>query len=141
MRAVIDTNVVVSAFLSPRGAPAHVFRHYHQDAFDLLVSQAILAEYQRALCYPKVQAHHHMDNQEIAAIVDDFKRAAVLVDPHVRAEPPLKDEDDTIFFSCALAGRAGYIVSGDRLVQDVGEYKGIQVVSPSLFLNVLTHSL
>ncbi len=94
-------------------------------------------EYQEALGYPKVQVHHRMNEAEIAAVIADVRRAAILIPPQLRVQPPLPDQDDTMFFACAVAGEARYIVSGDRQMQEVGEYKGIQVVSPSLFLRVL----
>lgn len=141
MRIVIDTNVLISAFLSPRGAPAHVFRQYEQGSFDLLVSEPILTEYQQALKYPKVQAHHQMSDAEVASVIENFRRAAIIVSPQVPVQPDLADKDDIKLFACAVAGEGEYIVSGDRLVQDVGAYKGIQVLSPSLFLTVLEKAL
>ena len=133
MRIVIDTNVLVSAFLSPHDAPAQVFRQYELDAFDLLVSEPILTEYQQALNYPKVQAYHQLSHTEVATAIEEFGRAAIVVTPQVSVHPKLADKDDIKFFDCAVAGEAEYIVSGDRLVQGVGAYKGIQVLSPSLF--------
>lgn len=52
MRVVLDSNVVVSAFLSSQGAPAQELQQYQQDVFDMLVSEPILAEYEKALNYP-----------------------------------------------------------------------------------------
>lgn len=141
MRIVIDTNVLVSAFLSSHGSPAEVFREYERGSFDLLVTEPILTEYQQALKYPKVQAHHQMSHAEVASVIETFRRAAIVVMPQVPVQPNLADKDDIKFFACAVAGEGEYIVSGDRLVQDVGAYRGIQVLSPSLFLTVLKESL
>ena len=141
MRVVLDTNVIVSAFLSPHGAPARLFQQYQRDVFALVVSEPILTEYQQALNYPKVQRHHQMDKEEVASVIEELRRAAVFVTPHNPVNPALADRDDVKFFACAVAGDAEYIVSGDRLVQDVGTYQGIQVLSPSLFLTVLEEGI
>lgn len=141
MRIVIDTNVLVSAFLSPHGAPAHVFQEYEHGSFDLLVSEPILTEYQQALTYPKVQAHHQMSETEVARTIEEMKRGAIVVTPKSTVALDISDKDDIKFFACAVAGAGEYIVSGDRLVQEVGAYRGVQVLSPSLFLTVLKESL
>ncbi len=54
MRAVLDTNVLISAFLSPRGTPAQLVRVWRDGAFELVVSLALLAEIDRVLGYPKI---------------------------------------------------------------------------------------
>lgn len=141
MKVVLDTNVVVSAFLSSQGTPARLFRQYQQDVFDILVSEPILIEYQKALNYPKVQTYHQMNQAQVATVIEDLRRAAILVTPQIRVNPAVADKDDVKFFACAVAGEATYIVSGDRLVQEVGTYQGIQVLSPSLFLTVLERGL
>ncbi len=53
MRAILDTNVIISALLSREGTPAAVLREWLQGAFDLIVSPTLLSELDRALSYPK----------------------------------------------------------------------------------------
>jgi len=137
MRVVIDTNVIVSSFLSPTGVPAQLLAHLEQEAFVLLVSEPILAEYQRALNYAKLRALHGMSSEAIAEVMDDLRVTAVLVEPSERLDVVEQDRDDNKFFECAVAGGATYIVSGDAKVQAVGAFRGIGVVSPALFLEIL----
>ena len=141
MRVVIDTNVIVSAFLSPTGAPAQLLTHLEQEAFVLLVSEPILEEYQRALNYAKVRALHGMSRAAIGDVMDDMRATAVLVEPIERLDVVPQDRDDNKFFECAAAGDATYIVSGDAKVQAVGVFRGIVVVSPGLFLEILKQDL
>lgn len=141
MRIVIDTNVVVSAFLSARGAPAQLFAAFQNEAFDLVVSAPILAEYQRALSYPRVQSRHQMSDIEIAEVIEAIQRSAIVVEPADIQSIVVKDPDDHKFFECARAGEVEYIVSGDIAVQAVGEYHGIQVVSPAVFLQLLEQGI
>jgi putative PIN family toxin of toxin-antitoxin system len=141
MRVVIDTNVIVSAFLSPTGPPAQLLTLLEQEAFELLVSEPILAEYQRALGYRKVRARHGMDNATLVEVIDDLRAVALLVDPTESLEVVPQDAADDMFFECAVTGGAAYIVSGDANVLAVDVFRGIGVVSPALFLELLVQGL
>jgi predicted nucleic acid-binding protein len=47
------------------------------------------------------------------------------------------DPDDDKYVVAALLGRAGYVVSGDHHLLDLGEYPGIRIVKPRQFLELL----
>lgn len=141
MRIVIDTNVLVSAFLSKRGAPAQLLAQLEQDAFVLLVSEPILDEYERALNYKKVSDLHGMSPVEVAEAVDNLRATAVTVEPAEPLRVVESDPDDDKFFECAVAGGAAYLISGDTHVRAIGAFQGIQVVSAPLFLEILKQGL
>lgn len=141
MRVAIDTNVIVSAFLSPSGVPAQLLAYLEAEAYVLLVSGPILAEYGRALQYPKVRTLHGMRDDEIAGVLDVLRAVAVLVESGERLDVVKEDRDDNKFFECGVAGGASYLVSGDAKVQAVGLYQGIRVVAPALFLEILDQDL
>ena len=65
----------------------------------------------------------------------------VLVDPVEILDIVKQNLDDNKLFECTVAGGAAYIVSGDALVQAVGALRGIGVVSPTLFLEILVQGL
>lgn len=65
MRVVLDTNIIVSRFLSPQGIPARLMALWEQHTFELLVSVEIIAEYQRALNYDHVRRKHGFTVDEI----------------------------------------------------------------------------
>lgn len=54
MRAVLDPNVIISGLLSASGAPARILEAWTRGAFELVVSESLLAELARALKYPKL---------------------------------------------------------------------------------------
>ncbi len=134
MRVVIDTNVVVSRFLSPSGAPAKVFDLWRTGAFDLVVSAAILNEYRNALAYQRVRSRHRMSDEEIAEVISGFQEFGILVETEETVSVVAADPDDNKVIECASAGMADYIISGDRHLLDVGEYQGIQILPPDAFL-------
>jgi uncharacterized protein len=137
VRAVLDTNVLVSRFLSLSGTPARLFALWQAGLFELIVSEAILAEYLRVLLYPRIQSRHRMSDDEVAQIVADFRSFAVLVEPAESVAVVADDPSDDRFFEAAIAGQCDFIVSGDPHLLRIGEFRGIQVVTPAAFLSIL----
>ncbi len=133
MRAVLDPNVVISGALSPRGAPADILRSLAGGEFELIASQALLDELQRALAYPKLRLHiSESDAAGLVRWVADT--ASMVVDPDT--DPPVhsRDPDDDYLIVLASAHRAA-LVSGDKdLLALEGE---IPVFSPRAFLDLL----
>lgn len=66
MRVVVDTNVFVSALISPRGTPAQILAH--EFPFELITSEEILGELNRVLHYDRIQKRYNL-NEELGRIV------------------------------------------------------------------------
>jgi putative PIN family toxin of toxin-antitoxin system len=111
MRAVLDANVLISAVLSPQGAPARLLRAWRGGAFELLVSPLLLAEVRRALGYPKLE--RLVPPADADAFVAWLGSAATVVgDP--AGEPPARSSDPADDYLIALAAsQRAVIVSGD----------------------------
>ncbi len=137
MRVVIDSNVLVSRFLSPTGAPAKLFEQWEDQAFQLLVSEPIMAEYQRALMYERVAARHRLSADGVADVIAGLRHFALLVEPTENIAAISDDPDDNKFLDCAAAGGADYLVSGDTYLLRLQEFRGVQVLSPATFLAML----
>ena len=138
MRVVLDTNVIVSSYLSSVGIPAGIRTALEQRRFDLIASRPLLDEYRRALAYPGVAVRHGMDADQIGKQVDGLRRIAMLVDihdvPNVIPEAP----EDNMVIATAVAGNALYIVSGDNDLHRLGEFRGIQILTPAQFFALLS---
>lgn len=109
IRVVIDTNVLVSAMLNPRGSEAAVIALVAKGALIWCVSAQILAEYEAVLARPKFRA---VDGSKIKAALDlaRFGEIAMVVSPlsHSSHDP------DNRFYECASVAQADYIVTGNR---------------------------
>ena len=77
-RAVLDPNVLISALLSPSGSPAALVTRWLTGAFELVVSEKLLAELERALTYPKLRSR--ITYEDAAAFVDLLSRTATAVE-------------------------------------------------------------
>jgi uncharacterized protein len=137
MRVVLDTNILVSRFLVPGGNPGRIIRHWEAGAFELLVSEAILAECRRVLGYPRIQKKYKYSNDEADTYVAGLRRLATVIRPDEVLTAVAADPDDNRIIECAAAGDANYIVSGDSHLRDLGSYAGIQILTPTAFLLLL----
>jgi putative PIN family toxin of toxin-antitoxin system len=133
VRAVLDPNVVISGAISPRGAPADVLRSLAGGEFELIASQTLLNELERALAYPKLRPYiSESDAAHLVWWVADS--ATVVVDPDADSPVRSRDPDDDYLIVLASAHRAA-LVSGDKdLLALDGE---IPVFSPRAFLDLL----
>lgn len=109
IRVVLDTNIVVSALLKPDGNERRLLRMGLAGQFAMLVSPAILAEYQGTLARPKFR----LQPDEVAATIEGIRNAVELVDPDVTVTIA-PDDADNRFLECAQAGKADYLVTGNK---------------------------
>ncbi|HKA12989.1 MAG TPA: putative toxin-antitoxin system toxin component, PIN family [Candidatus Dormibacteraeota bacterium] len=118
MRAVLDVNVLISALLSRRGAPAQLLTRWLVGEFELVVSEALLSELQRALAYPKLISH--VTPSEAERFIGALRRTAeVVADAQDRALRWVDPGDDYLL---ALAARSSAIlVSGDRHLLELSD--------------------
>ncbi len=111
MRVVLDVNVLVSALLSPDGAPARVLVAWLEGAFELIVSPRLLDELRRVLAYPKISRRIPPDD---AALLLRWvaEQAVAVQDPE--EDPPVRSTDPGDDYLIALAASAdALLVSGD----------------------------
>ena len=112
-RAVLDPNVLVSAFISQRGGtPDRIVRAWREGAFELVVSRQLIAELTDVLARPKfaLQAADGRAESYVAALAGD----AIHVDDPPDPPAGSVDRGDDYLIALARAARADVIVSGDR---------------------------
>lgn len=105
---MLDTNVVVSAYLNQDGFPRAILRLVLANAVRLYVSPPILAEYRELLA----RKSYPLDRGRTKLLLNRIRAVSFLVKPAAGA-PLTSDPDDSIFLECALAAKAGYIVTGN----------------------------
>lgn len=129
MRIVLDTNVLVSALLSPFGPPGELLRLVTARTIRVCHDTRILGEYRQVLLRPAFSFRP----DQVESLVDRLEADGV----PVTATPlpdPLPDPDDGAFLAVALAGKAHSLVTGNLRHFPERIRQGVRVVSPREFL-------
>ena len=135
MRAVLDTNVLISSVIST-GVPHEIVVKGVSSEYQIVVSVATLTEFRETLLkYPE---RFHMDEEEVQEEVETIRYFAEFVDPDDDITAVEDDPDDDKFLEAAVAGNVDYIVSGDKHLLDVDSFHGTDIVDPRTFYEHLT---
>ncbi|MBZ0168243.1 PilT protein domain-containing protein [Candidatus Methylomirabilis lanthanidiphila] len=137
LRAVLDTNVIVSGVISDRGIPSRLLSAWRAREWDLVISPGILHEVQRVLSAPKIARTYGLTRQDIVDLVQLFSHRALLMTGTLAISPTARDADDDPILACAKEANADYVVSGDDDLLTLERYEGIPIVSPAAFAAVL----
>jgi len=133
LKIVLDTNVLVSAFLKPHSKPARIMRLVLQGDIQIIINEPILAEYLEVLKRPKFDL-----NLENVQTIIDFIRSKEVNAPSLAESFDLPDSSDEPFLEAALASTADVLITGNRKHFPKRSCKGQKVVTPTEFLNVLS---
>ena len=132
IRTVIDTNVLVSAFLSPGGNAALILQAIIEGLIPIFLTDEIAQEYADVLNRPRFA----LDPDTVRVTLDHIHRHAQFVQPDPSA-PASPDPNDTMFLQCAFAAQADVIVTGNRRDFPDSPYGEIHVLTISEFLQRL----
>lgn len=138
MRALLDSNVLLSAAIRPSGPPGLIVAALvERGAFELVLSPAIITEIETALAQPKIRRYVEVPGEALRWLADLSVLADVAADTG-RAKGVCRDPDDDAVLSAAMEGRAAVIVSGDADLLALAEHEGIAIVTPRAFLKLIT---
>ena len=136
-RLVYDTNVIISAVLTPEGFCDQLLQLVVCRQVSLIVSLQVLDEYERVLTRDSVARLHQWTPAQVSALVNTIAEHSAIVEPLETPEVIASDPSDNIFLATAETGRAEFIVSGDRHLLKIQSYQGIEVLRPHEMLEFL----
>ena len=138
-RVVLDANVVISALIRPDSAPGRILKAAVEGrALRALLSRPLVEELRRALGYPQLRPYLKMSSAEADEFVLLLEQIADAVNLDDHPAPGVcRDPHDEPYLQTALAGRADYVVTGDRDLLDLGEVEGIPILAPAAFERIL----
>src|SRR3989338_625243 len=114
MRAVLDTNVVVSGVIKEEGPSGKILRLLVQERkFTAVTSLEILAEIREVLRREKIQRYHGWADEQVDIFVAFLYTQSVVTEGKLTVNIVSKDPQDNKFLACAQEGKADYLVSGD----------------------------
>lgn len=135
-RIVLDSNVIISAFLFG-GPPARVIEYILAGSVRCFVSVPILDEVRDVLRRPKFG----LSSDQALTLSEELHDLCQMVTPLTAVRDVHADPDDNAVLECALASNADTIVSGDAHLLDLGVWRGIRILSPAQFIREITGPL
>ena len=128
---VIDTNVIVSAFINPLGVPAQVLELLlTSDTVQIWVSPEILSEYEVVLSRDKFSRFPNFWH-EVALFLDALDGFAMQATPARRLQGLLSEPEDHKFLELAAEVNADFLITGNTTHFTMKEFKGTRIVTPT----------
>jgi uncharacterized protein len=132
LRVVLDTNILISAFVFPGGVPELVYRAALEGRITLLTSPPLLAEFGRVL-----SERFDWDSSRARDAVAQVSRIGVVVRPSERVDEIEGDPTDDRVLEAAVTGGAQVIVSDNRHLLRLKEWREIRIEKAAAFLGAL----
>jgi uncharacterized protein len=131
LRAVLDTNIFASAFSSPGGPTFRIWQAVLDRRFRLLISPALINELATVL-----RRRFQTPEVEVQRLLRVVTKHAHIIQPRITLSVTT-DPDDNRILECAVEGKADLIVSHDRHLLSLKEYKSIPIVTGANFRRTL----
>jgi putative PIN family toxin of toxin-antitoxin system len=137
-KVVLDTNILCRFVMTPTGFSSRLYRAIWTGQCTLVTSEPILAEVWDVLGRPRVKPRVHLSDAELQAILDAYRKMAIVVPGDYEVFVVTADPKDNPILACALEARADYVVTDDREhLLPIKHWRGIQIVSVPGFLKIL----
>ena len=131
-RLILDTNVIVSGLLFG-GVPQKILKLAITGRVEVATSPDLLEELERVLLYKFPQAR-----KAVRGSLEALQAITLLFIPSQRVDAAADDPDDNRVLECALAAKADLIVSGDKHLLHLKQFRNIPLLSPQEFLHFYT---
>jgi putative PIN family toxin of toxin-antitoxin system len=140
LKAVLDTNVLISGILW-KGIPFNLLKWVEERSLRIYTSLEILAEVYRVLHYPKFQ--QYIDNRQTSPgqLFTKIASLCTIIQVDEIVKGVCSDTDDEKFLSCALTGNVEVLVSGDKHLLDLKQYKSVRILTAQEFYQENIHKI
>ena len=137
-KAVLDSTVLVSAFLTEAGISRQLLRESEAGNFQICIAEEILDETERVLSeYPRIRKRYRYSDEAVIEYVSLLRILSQVITPLPKIKAVVRDPNDDMVIACAVKARAQYIVTRDKDLLDLGSYQQITIISPEGFMQVL----
>ena len=130
MRAVIDTNVLISATFWT-GKPKQLLNKVRRGEVTFLTSEVLLDELKEILV--RADKPFKLSEEETARVVKAVEDVAEIVKVHSRVSECRHEQDNRVL-ECAIDGRTEWIITGDVHLLELGFFQGVRIVTVADFL-------
>lgn len=137
MRLVLDTNLLVSAFLW-QGTPGRLIELSGEMECQLFTSRVLVEELAEVLHRKKLAKQVQATGLTVAQMLHNYRKLFITVTARRLARQVSRDADDDAVLACALAAQADLIVSGDTDLLVLEQFQGIRIVTAAQAVKIIT---
>ena len=130
-RVVLDTNIFISAILYG-GNPRQIMNLAISETIEVYISPNLLDELRRTLI-----EKFSLSSIEVDKILSEIKDFSEIATPQLQLQVIKNDPSDNRVLECAVAAKVRFIISGDKHLLNLGNFRGIKIVSPAEFLRLI----
>lgn len=134
IRAVIDTNLIVSYLLSQGETLSRLIDLWEDDCFVYVTSHEILREIEEVVNHPQLRPHMKGDPEVLLKLI---KNDALITPGDLVLTGVCRDPKDDKFIACAVEGEADFIVTGDKDLLDLDTYENVKMIRVHDFVQFL----
>lgn len=131
----VDTNVLVSALISPHGNSRKVLNKIASGEVRLVISPRLLLEL--VTVFSRAEMRALIPESRISDLVSLVHLSARVVKPVENIEA-CRDPKDNPVLECAVSGKVDFIISGDKDLLDLSPFRRISILKPKDFLSALS---
>jgi putative PIN family toxin of toxin-antitoxin system len=132
MRVVLDTNIFISGIFWT-GCPHKIIESWKGGKFALITSTDIISELVKVLGDFKIR----LPDDAIREWADLIVENSEIVEPKERIDAVKDDPDDNMFIEAAVAGNADYIISQDKHLLRLRQFRKIRIITPEEFDKII----
>jgi len=137
MEVTVDTNILISSTFW-EGDSFKIIRKVENKEVVLILSKEIIKEFFGVLKYEEIQDKIKDKNLEMKMTVDKLISMSFIIEPQEGLNIVRDDPDDNKILECAIEGDVNYIVSQDKHLLKLKEFRGIKIVNPKEFLEIIS---
>lgn len=132
-RITVDTNVLISATFW-HGDSEKIIDKAENKEVTLVLSKEILEEYNKVIEYEEIKEKIKNKDLEMKKAMLKIGAISEIVDVNSKVDVVKDDPDDNKIIECAIDGNSEFIITKDRHLLKLKEYKGIKIFTPEEFL-------
>ena len=137
-RAVLDSGVLVSAFLTSEGVSAKLLHLASKDFFHIYICDEIFKEIKHVLLeYPHIRKRYYYSNRQVEMFCQGLREVTHLVSKLPTIKVVISDKNDDMVVACAVKAKANYIVTRDEDMLSLSKYRGTKIITPEEFIDII----
>jgi uncharacterized protein len=138
MRLILDTNILISALLSPQGAPGKLLDAWERKKFTLVACEALVGEFREVAGRPFFRTKLRDSTAELlAAGLRDFSLFCRDLPSGPAAPYFARDPKDSYLLALAEVSHADFLVTGDKQLLVLRHHKSTRIVTPAAMIEEL----